>query len=187
MASFIKVLRPGVYNIAVRAKPGSKVTSFASVANSSDEALEVYLAAPPVEGQANKELVDFMQSILKTGLRELRYPILSPENFLSPTSHTLNSTFTNAPVMNNIIAKDRTSSSSKKTKGKGNNKPKCSSKISDSNDKKEATSATEKASLLPNRVAVRLARGTTSRSKLLEVEFPGSEWELVCLLEKASG
>ncbi|CCW60569.1 unnamed protein product [Phytomonas sp. EM1] len=163
------------------------MTGFASVANSSDEELEVRLAAPPVEGQANKELVDFMQTTLEMGVRELRNSALPPEEFFAGISHIMSRpTLFDVPKVGNDAVEGGTSNLRRKVKGKGMDKPNGRSKMGDSKDKSRVIHVSENAPLLPTRVEVRVARGTTSRSKLLEVEFPGSEWELACLLEKAS-
>ncbi|KEG13133.1 hypothetical protein DQ04_01191010 [Trypanosoma grayi] len=71
MQSFacISQVRPGFYHLTVHAKPGARSSSLACRPAAADEALEVRVAAPPVEGKANAELIDFMQTLLEQQLR----------------------------------------------------------------------------------------------------------------------
>ncbi|CAF89748.1 unnamed protein product [Tetraodon nigroviridis] len=54
--------RSGAVTITVHAKPGSKHSRVTAV---STEAVEVAIAAPPVDGEANVELVRFLAEVLE--------------------------------------------------------------------------------------------------------------------------
>lgn len=57
--------KTGNVTIKIQAKPGAKQNS---ITDMSDDAVSVAISAPPVEGEANTELVKYLSSVL--GLRK---------------------------------------------------------------------------------------------------------------------
>ena len=54
--------------INIRAKPGSKENAIVDVL---DDAISVKIAAPPVDGESNKELVSYISELLKLKTRDV--------------------------------------------------------------------------------------------------------------------
>lgn len=57
----IIAMTPNQIKIVVSAKPGAKVSSISGM---DDESVMIQIAAPPVDGKANKELIDFLSEVL---------------------------------------------------------------------------------------------------------------------------
>lgn len=191
-ASFLTVRRPGYYSVAVHVKPGARTSAFAAPVNTSDEAVEVRVAAPPVEGQANTALVDLMQSTLDAYVREMQLVKASEAKdtakkllagYFEGTAYQRLSD-ERAKVQHKAAEEEEEDISGgrkgKKASGKGKKK------ADNGNRNNTAIKLEETEEPMPERVSVALSRGSTSRSKLLEIAFPGSDIELVCLLQMAS-
>ncbi|CAD2215735.1 hypothetical protein AGDE_08455 [Angomonas deanei] len=161
------------YTLSIHAKPGARSSSLAQVPQLADEAVEVRIAAPPVEGQANAELVDFIGETLEYEWRALKAAEEESskkgesaasflETYLKDTSYrTLMDQRRPVEVGNDAAEKGK-----KKKKGDGG-KPAA-------------------AVVVPKKVAVALAKGTTSKNKMLTVEFPAEYEVVVALIEKAA-
>lgn len=190
MASFLTTLKPGLYNLAVHAKPGARTSAFAAPLHVTDDAIEVRVAAPPVEGQANAELVDFMQSTLDLYVRQMQTAVSSSDSkggdalatFLEGTAYRELTLKNASATEKSNSAAEGADSGSKRAKGKG----KAKGAASDGGGSKGKASDGGQQEPLPEKVHVSLSRGSTSRSKVLEVAFPGSDIELACLLQLAS-
>jgi uncharacterized protein YggU (UPF0235/DUF167 family) len=63
--ALLQLVSPGVFLLAVRAKPGARSTKVAGPVTMDLPQLEVRVAARPVDGQANSELVDQIESTLQ--------------------------------------------------------------------------------------------------------------------------
>lgn len=61
----INIDKNGDFNIKVLAKPGSKENGITGI---TEEGLEVKIAAPPVDGEANTELISFLSKLF--GIRK---------------------------------------------------------------------------------------------------------------------
>lgn len=59
--SAISVNKSGEINIRIHAKPGSKQNSITDIS----EAIGVQIAAPPVDGEANTELIKYISKVLQ--------------------------------------------------------------------------------------------------------------------------
>ncbi|KAF8296210.1 putative ACR, YggU family COG1872 [Trypanosoma cruzi] len=151
VSSFISQLRPGWFHLTVHAKPGARSSSLACHPAVTDAALEVRISAPPVEGKANAELVDFMQMLLEQELARVR----------AAQQHT--PVESNGAFMNRVY--DGHSKKDKK-KNKPNTKMECPVNY-------------------PDKVRVSLVGGASARHKTLEVAFPGTEEELISVLQSA--
>lgn len=57
----VTALGADLFRVAFHCKPGARSTSIVAV---SEDEVEVRLAAPPVEGKANEELLSYVQEIL---------------------------------------------------------------------------------------------------------------------------
>ena len=60
--------KSGEICINVRAKPGSKENAIVDVL---DDAISIKIAAPPVDGEANKELISYVAELLKIKSRDV--------------------------------------------------------------------------------------------------------------------
>ncbi|ESL10576.1 hypothetical protein TRSC58_01690 [Trypanosoma rangeli SC58] len=157
-SSFISQLRPGWFHLTVHAKPGARNSSLASPPDVTDAALEVRIGAPPAEGKANVELIDFMQMILEQELTRLR----------TVQQHT--------PKKGNVATMNYLHEDlSKRVQKKMNIKAK----------KRNSNAKTECPLELPDKVRVSIVGGATARHKTLEVAFPGTEEELISALTSA--
>lgn len=58
----VRLLPNGCIAIAIRAKPNSKQSGVISVG---EECVEVQIAAPPIDGEANAELIRFLSDVLE--------------------------------------------------------------------------------------------------------------------------
>jgi len=65
-AAFVN--KSGELCINVRAKPGSKENAIVDVL---DDAISIKIAAPPVDGEANKELISYVAELLKIKSRDV--------------------------------------------------------------------------------------------------------------------
>ena len=65
-AAFVN--KSGELCINVRAKPGSKDNAIVDVL---DDAISIKIAAPPVDGEANKELISYVAELLKIKSRDV--------------------------------------------------------------------------------------------------------------------
>jgi uncharacterized protein (TIGR00251 family) len=65
-AAFVN--KAGELCINVRAKPGSKENAIVDVL---DDAISIKIAAPPVDGEANKELISYVAELLKIKSRDV--------------------------------------------------------------------------------------------------------------------
>lgn len=235
LIGFLTTIQPGHYTLAIHAKPGARTSDFSARVQPLDTALEVRVGAPPVEGQANTELVDFLQSTLDAYAREMQLALSGGGNnsssvygsgvygrkHPSSSSHAGGSSSSSSSALalepnpslavyfadtsyEDLMAGKRraaetaaeaaAAASAQGESGGGGKSGKKKSKSKGGGGKRGTTTgggdaaaaAAVEAGPLPARVAVVLSRGSTSRSKLVEVEFPGSEIELVCLLQLAS-
>jgi uncharacterized protein (TIGR00251 family) len=86
----IKKLSENLFQIRVHLKPGAKKTFVSEI---EEEYVGISISAPPVEGQANTALVNFMADILKCPKRniELVRGSKSREKVLEVTSSELDS------------------------------------------------------------------------------------------------
>eukprot|EP00796_Vickermania_ingenoplastis_P007222 gene7222-5075_t len=157
MASFISRAGAGLFHIAVRVKPGAKTSGVCAPLTLTDPAVELRVAAPPVEGKANAELVNFMEEELTQQLRALH---TLKESYFDGTSYAALAAAAVEPTPSG---------------GKGKKGHPAAGGAKQFQDVKEVS-----------RVSVQLLRGSTGRSKVLEVAFDGSEALLVALLEKAA-
>lgn len=64
----INIDKSGDFSIKVLAKPGSKENGITGI---TEEGLEVKIAAPPVDGEANTELIAFLSKLLGTRKSDL--------------------------------------------------------------------------------------------------------------------
>lgn len=173
--------KPGYYHLTIHAKPGARSSTFAMPLTSTDGAVELRIAAPPVEGQANKELVDFLQGVVERGLSALRS---DRETFLQDTSYDRLMAMAQSASVLSIKAQQGAKSDSEvgDRTGKKSKAGKQQKKVSSPSKSRVA----EAGSFLPSRVSVDLVRGGMSRDKVVLVEFPGTREELIALLEKES-
>lgn len=164
MFPFITEQRAGHYLVSVHAKPGARASAFAGVLTAQNTEVDLRIAAPPVEGQANAELLRFLDEVIEAGLTELQS---DPVTFLEGTSyaHVVAAAAASPAVAE--VASSGEKKAKKKPKGKGS---------------VPIASATP----LPERVEVSLVRGGTSREKTVLVLFPGTRAQLLAVLEKAS-
>lgn len=187
MASFVKQISPCVFHIVMHVKPGARTSSVACVPSLTDTALEVRVGAAAVDGQANKELIDFVESTLTQRLRELgtdRVARLSQTQSYKALTHA-RSVALLAPVPSvgssktskRGIATTRERSKKTLSKNGGGNE-------SHMHDMNSHPSLSHLASA--THVSVTLKRGFTARVKTVEVTFPGTLEELVGILELAA-
>ncbi|KAJ1373702.1 hypothetical protein KIN20_036181 [Parelaphostrongylus tenuis] len=64
----VSLYKNGHIALRIFAKPGAKINS---VTNVGDDEISVAIAAPPREGEANEELVDYMRKLLDLRKSEL--------------------------------------------------------------------------------------------------------------------
>nr|CCC90196.1 conserved hypothetical protein [Trypanosoma congolense IL3000] len=153
-SSFIVQLRPGCFHLAVRAKPGARTTALAARPQIIDDALEVRVAAPPVDGKANTELICFMQALLEQQLSTLRKTQTQQKSCPATGEEDA---YSYQHYANNNNKKEKVKKQSKK-------------------DPKAAVSQPNYAD---EKVRVTLVSGLTSRNKVLMVTFPGTEEDLL--------
>ncbi|KAH9577201.1 Protein of unknown function DUF167 [Trypanosoma melophagium] len=166
-SSFLSQVRPGCFRVVVHAKPGARSSSLSSRPALADAALEVRVAAPPVEGKANAELVEFVQSLLE---QQLRY-------------HTRMGLASSATVgVRDCDDDDNTMLYGAGKLDKNKNKKDVKKK-----KKREEEETVEKEGCVESRdkVRVSLVSGATARHKVLEVNFGGTQEELFSLFASA--
>ncbi|ORC93532.1 uncharacterized protein TM35_000014090 [Trypanosoma theileri] len=162
-SSFLSQVRPGCFRVVVHAKPGARSSALSCRPTLADAALEVRVAAPPVEGKANAELVEFMQSLLEQQLRfHTRVGLASSAD---------------AGVVDNDTVW-REGGNVEKNKNKKNNNNNNNNVKNKKKSEEECVGSTEK-------LRVSLVSGATARHKVLEVTFGGTQEELFSLLESA--
>ena len=64
--SLLQQLSPGLFLLAVRAKPGAKSTKVVGPVDATIQQVEVRVGARPVDGQANSELVEHLEQLLQS-------------------------------------------------------------------------------------------------------------------------
>ncbi|AAZ10899.1 Uncharacterized ACR, YggU family COG1872, putative [Trypanosoma equiperdum] len=160
VSSFIVQLRPGFFRLMIHAKPGARSTALAAQPQALDEALEVRLAAPPVDGKANTELVEFMQTLLEQQLATLR---------ITQKQHLRKSGCEDGE--DEVYTYEHYA---KKKKSKNNKRM-----------NEDSKSGEAKVEYPDDKVRVSLVSGLTSRNKVLEVTFPGTEEDLLAVLKSA--
>lgn len=175
VAAFITRAESHVFHLAVHAKPGARTSSICGPLLRTHEALEVRVAAPPVEGKANEELVEYLESELTHQLKQLH---AGPDAFLKKTLFfsiraDAENLMKSAPLLNDAPPR-------KSNKERARPSKQCTS--------------LENAALFPpldvvtaSRFCVTLVKGSAARNKTVAVEFPGgSETYLFALLEAAA-
>lgn len=193
MFPFLTEQQPGHFLLSVHAKPGARASAFATrlVAHSTE--VDLRIAAPPVEGQANAELIRFLDEVVEQGLRELQADSAA---FLQDTSHAeiVAAEAAAAAACSLLVTRGGGVNADKKVKRKGKTKDAGSGSAGNQNTKSEGgrqlnSSGAGKAApsvTLPERVEVTLVRGGTSREKTVLLLFPGTRAQLLAILEKAS-
>lgn len=165
--SFLTQVSRSLFHLSVHVKPGARVSAVCSPVNPSDSHLGVRVAAPPVEGKANAELVDFLESLLTD---EIKSFIQNSEEFLALVTLA-------SPQESSVECCRNVASVTREKKPKSNQKK-----------KKNSPQPVEESPevLTDSRVSVSLVKGSTSREKLVAVEFAGSEAQLFALLSKSA-
>lgn len=163
---FLTRVGADLFKLSVRVKPGARTSSVCAPVLLQDTAVECRVAAPPVEGKANEELVSFIEEELAQQLTLLRsQEMLYLEGTMYEAAVAL-SPHTDCEAPRHDAAP---------TKRKGN-----PCEVPDS-----SRSAVNFCAL--SRVGVELLQGSTSRNKILSIHFPGgSAALLVAMLEKAA-
>ncbi|KAG8345463.1 putative ACR YggU family [Trypanosoma vivax] len=154
-SSFLTQIRPGCFRLIVHAKPGARATSLACRPAPGDASLEVKIAAPPVDGKANVELVAFMQALLEQQQKQLK------------------------------LLSSNTSNAEKCSFGDIGKKQKSKKAKHHSEDSGARPPSLDGGEYADTKVRVSLVGGATSRNKVLEVLYPGSEEEVLHALSSA--
>ncbi|KAG5491557.1 hypothetical protein JIQ42_01462 [Leishmania sp. Namibia] len=185
-------VQPGNYLLTVHAKPSARASEFAAPLTPSVTEADVRIAAPPMEGQANTELLRYLNELVERGFRAMR---ADHAGYVKDTSYA------------QVLAADLATSASaaqsvqcsrggdKKSGRKGKSKNAATTSFapssmphkgaSGSQQPKESKAPFSEAEL-PDRVEVSLVRGGTSREKTVLVVFPGTRAQLAAVLEKES-
>ncbi|KPI86453.1 hypothetical protein ABL78_4484 [Leptomonas seymouri] len=175
--------QPGHFLICVHAKPGARNSAFASPLTPQSTQVDLRIAAPPVDGQANAELLRFLDEVVEQGLRELQS---DPTRFLEGTSYTrVLAADTEPPLATGDAGDSSGRKAKKKVKGTNSSASRNTSKKTEGG-KLSASSPNASNEAFPGRVEVTLLRGGTSREKTVLALFPGARAQLIAILEKAS-
>ncbi|KPA82172.1 hypothetical protein ABB37_03301 [Leptomonas pyrrhocoris] len=188
MFPFLTEQQPGGFLIRVHAKPGARVSAFAAPLALHHTEVDLRIAAPPVEGQANAELVRFFEEVVEQGLRELQR---DSTGFVEGTSYAQVVAAESAAAETQLCTSDSVERGDKKSQRKGKGRDAISSasngqKIKSSGGKASAPAVHPPGEVFPARVDVTLVRGGTSREKTVLALFPGTRAQLLAILEKAS-
>lgn len=173
--SFLTRAGNGLFHMPVHVKPGAKTSGICAPVLLSDPVVNLRIAAPPIEGKANEELVSYLADELSSQLRALQK---DPKGYLQGTSfEAIQSAELAAAEAGGNQCDQRSSSTGRKrsTSPKGNKPPNSASPIANVTGIPQST-----------RVSVSLMRGSTARNKTVAVVFPGSAAYLVAILEKAA-
>jgi uncharacterized protein YggU (UPF0235/DUF167 family) len=187
MFPFLTESQPGHFLICVHAKPGARASAFAGPLTPHHTEVDLRIAAPPVEGQANAELIRFLDTVVEEGLRELRS---NPVGYLAGTSYT-QIVVADVAAASPLTTSGTSEGGGKKTKKQGKAKDSASGNSGRSaaaveGDKPTLNAKATTAAALPDRVKISLVRGGTSREKMVMALFPGTRAQLAAILEKAS-
>lgn len=198
-AAFLTRIEASLYHLAVRVTPGARTSSVVAPIFLSDGAIGVRVAAPPVEGKANTELVEYLEDALT---QELKNYLSDPSVYLARKS-----ALKEEKEDTGIKMKGKTSSvaplrkygeifpsGSEMIRAKKGEKKSCSN--AESQRRNEATiiekpQLQESASDLTcsrqsSRVAVTVVKGHSARNKVVAISFPASEEHLIVMLENIS-
>lgn len=185
--------QPGRYLLAVHAKPGARTSAFAAPLTPDAEEAELRIAAPPVEGQANAELVRFLDELVERGLRAMR---ADEAGYVQGTSCASVSAADAAACAASSGALGGRSGagpaasdqrSGRRGRGKETSTAGGGGGVAQPKGGRAYGAASAAASApLPDRVDVSLVRGGTSRTKTVLVAFPGTRAQLVAVLERES-
>ncbi|KAG5468196.1 hypothetical protein LSCM1_02172 [Leishmania martiniquensis] len=170
-------VQPGNYLLTVHAKPCARVSGFAAPLTPSLAEADLRIAAPPVEGQANAELLRYLNELVEHGFRAMK---ADHAGYVKDTSYS--------QVLAADVAADAPPAQSVQSRKVGEKKPAKKGRPKNATEISAATSS--KASLseavLPSRIEVSLVRGSMSREKTVLVVFPGTRAQLTAVLEKES-
>lgn len=179
VCTFVNATRPGVFLVSVFAKPGSRSSAFASSVQLADDALDIRIGAPPVEGKANEELVSFLETTITGAWRELQQT--TPEVYFAGTSYSA--------LLAAASQQSGGSTSESHRDDESGSACRITSKGKGSKGRRNAASIVPTVvddAALPSRVSVLLVKGSTSRFKTVEISLPGTLEQLIGLLEKVS-
>lgn len=148
------MVQPGSFLLSVHAKPGAKSSGFVPPMLPSAPAVEVRIAAPPVEGAANEELVSFVEESLDAAHRRGGW-----ERYFDEAEQ---------PTVESSSGGGKTAKVGKGGKRGGGGSGAASA---------PAKAAASSSAPLPARVRVGFHSGHTSRSKVLSLELPCASLE----------
>ncbi|KAG5493891.1 hypothetical protein JKF63_01723 [Porcisia hertigi] len=186
-------VQPGRYLLAVHAKPGARASAFATPLTPTLSEADLRIAAPPIGGQANAELLCYLAELIERGLRAMT---ADHAEYVKDTSYaqvvTADAAASAAAAQITTGASGGDRKSGKKGKLKSATAASSASltmSLGDAGDSQRSmkkSNALPSQSVLPDRVEVSLACGGTSREKTVLVMFPGTRAQLTAVLEKES-
>lgn len=183
--SFLTRAGNGLFHMPVHVKPGAKTSGICAPLSLSDSAVNLRIAAPPVDGKANEELVCYLADELSSQLRALQK---DPKGYLQGTSFEVvqrAELAAAAEAAANHSAQNNSQRSSSPGR-KRSNSPKGSKNAQPNASPMSGLLGAVSGIPASTRVSVSLMRGSTARNKTVAVVFPGSAAYLVAILEKAA-
>ncbi|CBZ30256.1 conserved hypothetical protein [Leishmania mexicana MHOM/GT/2001/U1103] len=185
-------VQPGAYLLTVHAKPSARASAFAAPVTPTLTEADLRIAAPPVDGQANAELLRYLGELIERGFLAMT---ADHAEYVKDTSYaTVLAADAAASATAAHSATSRSGGGKKSGKqGKSRNVATTSSASSSmphrgagGSQRPDGSSTPPSAAAFPGRVEVSLVRGGTSREKTVLIVFPGTRAELTAVLEKVS-
>ncbi|AYU82461.1 hypothetical protein, conserved [Leishmania donovani] len=185
-------VQPGKYLLTVHAKPSARASAFAAPLTPALTEADLRIAAPPVEGQANAELLRYLGELIERGFRAMTADYAE---YVKGTSYaTVLAADAAASATAAQLAKSR-SGGDKKSGKKGKSRNVAAASFASSSmphsgaggaQQPEESNTPPSAAAFSDRIEVSLVRGGTSRAKTVLVMFPGTRAQLTAVLEKES-
>ncbi|XQJ30440.1 putative ACR, YggU family protein [Leishmania guyanensis] len=183
--------QPGRYLLRVYAKPGARASAFAAPLTPSLTEADLRIAAAPVEGQANAELLRYLDELVERGFRSMtedHTEYVKDTCYAQVLAADATTTAPSTQSAKSSCGGDRIST--RKGRSKNAVATSCASSRlrSGAGDSQQPTGSTAPPSeaVFPDCIEVSLVRGGTSREKTLLVVFPGTRAQLAAILEKES-
>ncbi|GET92209.1 hypothetical protein, conserved [Leishmania tarentolae] len=182
----------GKYMLTVHAKPSARASAFAAPLTSALTEADLRIAAPPVEGQANAELLRYLDELIVRGFRAMT---ADHAEYVKDTSYAkvlAADAAASAPAAEPATSR---SGGDKKSGKKGKSKSVALARSASSSRAHNGAGGSQKPgeahtplceAVFPDRIEVSLLRGGASREKTVLVVFPGTRAQLAAVLEKES-
>ncbi|KAK7200822.1 putative ACR, YggU family [Novymonas esmeraldas] len=168
-------MQPGSYLLTVHAKPGARASAFTPPLSPTATVADLRIAAPPVDGQANEELLRYLDELVERGLRAMA---MNHEEYVKGTCYAA------------VVAADAAASAAAPTtpleSGSGGVRKKAAAKKASSTGAAPAATTASTRNALPTRLEIRLVRGSSSREKTLLLLCPCTRAQLAAVLERES-